>query len=95
MADKKLSEETYHPTLTGSERVRISALLAGILTSGYATVQEIANKLTALTETSGPTALTIGAIADGEYLKRVGTSIVSAPAGGTGGADILQVQIFS
>jgi len=36
-----------------------------------------------LTETSGPTALTVGTITDGEFLKRVGATIVSA-AGAAG-----------
>jgi hypothetical protein len=35
-----------------------------------------------LRTTTGPTDLTIGAIADGEFLKRVGTVIVSAVSGG-------------
>lgn len=35
-----------------------------------------------LRETSGPTTLTMGAVVDGEFLKRVGTSIVSAAASG-------------
>lgn len=33
---------------------------------------------TALRETSGPTTLTVGAVVNGEYLKRVGTTVVSA-----------------
>jgi hypothetical protein len=33
-------------------------------------------------ETGGPTTLTVGAVVDGEVLKRVGTAIVSVPAGG-------------
>lgn len=40
-------------------------------------------------ETAGPTLLTFGAIADGEFLKRVGTTVVSAAAGGGSGADAL------
>jgi hypothetical protein len=41
-------------------------------------------KVSAITETSGPTDLVIGAIVDGEFLKRVGATLVSAtpPAGG-------------
>jgi hypothetical protein len=40
-----------------------------------------------LRESSGPTDLTLGAVADGEYLKRSGTTIVSGtPAGGSGSA---------
>ena len=37
-----------------------------------------------LRETSGPTALTVGTITDGEFLKRVGATIVSAAAAGGG-----------
>jgi hypothetical protein len=39
-----------------------------------------------LRETSGPTKLTMGAVADGELLKRVGTSIVGVSAGSAGSA---------
>ncbi len=39
-------------------------------------------------ETGGPTLLTFGAIVDGEFLKRVGTTVVSAAAGGSGYATI-------
>jgi hypothetical protein len=39
----------------------------------------------ALTTTTGPTSLVIGAVADGEFLKRVGATIVGAAAGGGGG----------
>ncbi len=38
----------------------------------------------AITETSGPTDLTIGTITDGQFLKRVGTTLVSATPGGSG-----------
>jgi len=37
-----------------------------------------------ITETSGPTALTIGTITDGQYLKRVGSTLVSAAVSGGG-----------
>jgi len=41
-----------------------------------------------LRETTGPTSLAMGAVADGEYLKRVGTTIVGGtPAGGGGVSD--------
>jgi len=39
-----------------------------------------------LRETTGPTVLTMGAVADGEYLLRSGTTIVSGPGGAGGGA---------
>lgn len=43
--------------------------------------------ITGIRETSGPTLLTIGTINDGEYLKRVGSTLVSGtPAGGSGNA---------
>ena len=38
---------------------------------------------------SGGQDLTVGAVSDGEFLKRVGTEIVSAPGGGGGGTDEL------
>lgn len=34
-------------------------------------------------ESAGPTTLTVGAVADGEFLKRVGSTVVGAAAGGT------------
>jgi len=37
-----------------------------------------------ITETSGPTALTVGVITDGQYLKRVGSALVSAAVSGGG-----------
>ena len=45
-----------------------------------------------LRETTGPTSLAMGAVADGEYLKRVGTTVV----GGTpaGGVDIVTVWAY-
>lgn len=39
-----------------------------------------------VTTTTGPTSLTIGAVADGEYLRRVGTTLVGALAGTIDGA---------
>lgn len=38
-------------------------------------------KVVAITETSGPTSLVAGTITDGQFLKRVGSTLVSAPAG--------------
>lgn len=43
-------------------------------------------------ETAGPTTLVVGAVADGEYLRRVGSTVVGgSPAGGSGNA--LEVSI--
>lgn len=39
---------------------------------------------TQITETSGPTTLTIGAIADGQYAQRVGTTLVGGSPSGSG-----------
>ena len=44
-------------------------------------------------ETAGPTTLTVGAIVDGEFLKRVGSTIVSAEAGG--GSGLTQPQVLA
>lgn len=43
---------------------------------------------TQIQESSGPTTLTLGAVADGEVLTRVGTTLVGAAAGGGGGAPV-------
>jgi hypothetical protein len=46
-----------------------------------------------ITESSGPTDLTVGAIADGEYLRRVGTTVVGAlPSGGSPAGTNSEVQ---
>lgn len=44
------------------------------------------HQVTGLVESSGPTALTIGAIADGQVLTRSGATIIGTAAGGGGGA---------
>lgn len=41
-----------------------------------------------LRTSTGPAVLTVGAVADGEFLKRSGTSIISAAAGGGGLGDV-------
>lgn len=45
-----------------------------------------------LRETSGPTTLTVGAIADGEFLKRSGSTLVGATAAGGSGLEDFQVR---
>ncbi|MHC4647974.1 MAG: hypothetical protein ACYTBJ_21145, partial [Planctomycetota bacterium] len=40
----------------------------------------------AVTTTTGPTSMVVGAVADGEFLKRVGSTLIGAAAGGGGGA---------
>jgi hypothetical protein len=42
-------------------------------------------------ETSGPTTLTVGAVSDGQYLVRSGSTIV----GGSGGSGLTQPQILA
>jgi len=45
-------------------------------------------KVAAITETSGPTDLVIGSVANGEFLKRVGATLVGAtPPSGSGSSD--------
>ncbi len=41
-----------------------------------------------ITESSGPTALAVGAVSDGQFLKRAGSSIVGATPPGGGGIDV-------
>lgn len=49
-----------------------------------------------LRETSGPTLLTLGSVADGEYLRRSGTSIIGGtPSGGGGFPTIESFESFS
>lgn len=43
---------------------------------------------------SGGQALAMGAVADGKYLKRSGTSIVGDTPAGSGGASIIEIQVF-
>jgi hypothetical protein len=50
-------------------------------------------KVVGITEATGPTDLAIGSIVDGEFLKRVGGTIVSAPAGG-GGVELKSSGLF-
>jgi len=47
------------------------------------TINQVSNTST-LYETTGPTTLAIGSIVDGEYLKRVGSTVVSAAVSGGG-----------
>ncbi len=51
---------------------------AHVTLTGQASGAANATKVTGITESSGPTALAIGAIADGQYLKRSGASIIGA-----------------
>jgi hypothetical protein len=46
----------------------------------------------ALHETSGPTKLTLGSVADGTYLKRVGSTLVGATPSGGGGDGVEDLQ---
>lgn len=49
-----------------------------VLTSGAATQ---------IIESSGPTTLTVGAVSDGQYLRRVGSTIVGAAVSGGGSSN--------
>jgi hypothetical protein len=57
---------------------------AASLTAGNATLAATATTALALTTTSGPTVLVAGAIADGEYLRRSGSTIISGAPSGSG-----------
>lgn len=48
-----------------------------------------------LRESSGPTDLTLGSIADGEYLKRSGSTIIGGTPAGSGGFNIEDWKLYS
>lgn len=59
--------------------------------------QEIEQKQTVdlargLIETSGPTALFVGSVSDGQFLKRDGSTIIGAAGGGGGGLEDFAVR---
>jgi len=66
--------------------------LTGDATAGPGTGSQAVTVVQArgLRETGGPTTLTMGAVVDGEYLLRSGTTIISGPGGGGGGGGTLQ-----
>lgn len=74
-------------TNTG-DQTNISGNAATVTTNANLTgdVTSVGNAATVkkITETSGPTTLTIGTITDGQFLKRVGATLVSATPSGTG-----------
>jgi hypothetical protein len=65
--------------------------LGGTATAGTSLAASAADHVHPIVETSGPTTLTIGAVADGEYVRRVGTALVGGTpsGGGSGGYGIL------
>lgn len=62
-----------------------SVMISGDSASGDLSGTYPAPEVAAIHETSGPTKLTIGAIADGEFLKRVGSTLVSGTASALSG----------
>lgn len=56
----------------------------------------LANDRTAsgIRETSGPTLLVVGAIADGEYIKRVGSTAVGGTPAGSGGSSAPNINTY-
>lgn len=50
--------------------------------------------VTGITETYGPTALAFGRIDDGKYLKRSGSTVVGDTPASSGGASIIEIQVF-
>ncbi len=57
----------------------VTTALGGISNAGVVTLP-----VSVVRETSGPTSLTVGSVSDGQFLKRVGSTIVGAAAGGSG-----------
>lgn len=73
--------------LTAAQMNLIDSLLDTLFTDKVEIGGQLGGTVTAptvigITETAGPTGLTIGAVADGKFLKRVGTDIVGADGGG-------------
>ncbi len=68
-----------------TKRILFSNLLTSILPD-IADALNLNGLITAVSETSGPTTLTIGDIADGQGVKRDGTNLIGYDIGGGGGA---------
>lgn len=66
---------------TGDQTITLTGDVTGSGTGSFATT------VVRLTETAGPTALTIGAVADGQFLKRSGSTLIGATSSSGGGAD--------
>ena len=93
---------TYGVTLDGALLSRIPPEAHGFEADGYGEYLSIhfafngVGVATTLQETSGPTTLTVGSVADGQYLKRVGSTVVGGtPSGGSGGLTTLYSVDFS
>lgn len=65
---------------TGSGGIQRSAL-SGDVTAAAGSGSVTVDQARGLRETAGPTTLTMGAVTDGQFLKRSGTTIISAAAG--------------
>lgn len=72
--------------ITGTHPQTIAANPAGITLAGDVTGAANANSVVAIHETGGPTALTIGAVANGLYLQRVGSTLVGTTPSAAGAA---------
>ncbi len=66
----------------GTAIVGVVALVTGTVAGGDLSGTYPDPSVSAITTTSGPASLTIGAVADGEYLRRVGGTLVGGPGGG-------------
>ena len=74
-----MSDEIDEVTITVEENVIQ-------LVVGDRVIASESGPATQIVESSGPTTLTVGAVSDGQYLRRVGSTIVGAAVSGGGGS---------
>jgi len=75
LTDRVVTNDSADPTPYRLKYATIGTLPV----AGQANGTLAATKVTGITESAGPTALTIGAVANGELLRRVGSTVVGIP----------------